>query len=169
MLTNDINFSDFFDKTINFLPKKLKNNETIKYLANLMNGEFNRLLNHNSSIEFNKIKFTEKDLAELIQIYKSNKINNKILKNVFEQMWNTGENPEKIIKDNNMSIVADTDELESTIYNIIEDNPKAVEDFLSGKEQSKKFLLGQVMKATKGQADPSVSNSLINKILDKKK
>ena len=169
LLTNDINFSDFFDKTINFLPKKLKNNETIKYLANLMNGEFNRLLNHNSSIEFNKIKFTEKDLAELIQIYKSNKINNKILKNVFEQMWNTGENPEKIIKDNNMSIVADTDELESTIYNIIEDNPKAVEDFLSGKEQSKKFLLGQVMKATKGQADPSVSNSLINKILDKKK
>ena len=169
LLTNDINFSDFFDKTINFLPKKLKNNETIKYLANLMNGEFNRLLNNNSSIEFNKIKFTEKDLAELIQIYKSNKINNKILKNVFEQMWNTGENPEKIIKDNNMSIVADTDELESTIYNIIEDNPKAVEDFLSGKEQSKKFLLGQVMKATKGQADPSVSNSLINKILDKKK
>ena len=70
-------------KIINFLPKKLKNNETIKYLANLMNGEFNRLLNNNSSIEFNKIKFTEKDLAELIQIYKSNKINNKILKNVF--------------------------------------------------------------------------------------
>jgi aspartyl-tRNA(Asn)/glutamyl-tRNA(Gln) amidotransferase subunit B len=175
LLTNDINFSDFFDKTINFLPKKIQNNETIKYLANLMNGEFNRLLNNNSSMEFNKIKFTEKDLAELIMIYKSSckyksyKINNKILKNVFEQMWHTGENPEKIIKDNNLSIVTDTDELESTIYNIIESNPKAVEDFLSGKEQSKKFLLGQVMKATKGQADPSVSNSLINKILDKKK
>ena len=169
LITNDINFSDFFDKTINFLPKNIKNNETIKYLANLMNGEFNRLLNNDSSMAFNKIKFTENDLAELIQIYKSNKINNKILKNVFEQMWNTGENPEKIIMDNNMSIVTDTDELESTIYNIIENNPKAVEDFLSGKEQSKKFLLGQVMKVTKGLADPSVSNSLINKILDKKK
>ena len=72
-----------------------------------MNGEFNRLLNNNSNMIFNKIKFTEKDLAELIQIYKSNKINNKILKNVFEQMWNTGENPEKIIitdvkSDNNL-------------------------------------------------------------------
>ena len=88
-----------------------------------------------------KIKFTENDLAELIQIYKSNKINNKILKNVFEQMWNTGEKPEKIIMDNNMSIVTDTDELESTIYNIIEDNPKAVEDFYLVKNNQKNSYL----------------------------
>ena len=167
LLTSDVNFSDFFESVINELQKNLDNRDYVKYTANLMNGEFNRLLNLKSN-NFDDIKFNSSDLANLILIYFENKINNKILKIVFEEMWNTGSKPEDIISSKNLGIISNTDELESTISTIIDNNPKAVEDFKAGKEQSKKFLLGQVMRETKGQADPKVSAELINKILENK-
>ena len=167
LLTSDVNFSDFFESVINELQQNLDNKDYVKYTANLMNGEFNRLLNLKSS-KFDDIKFNSSDLANLILIYFENKINNKILKTVFEEMWNTGSKPEDIISSKNLGIISNTDELERTISTIIDNNPKAVEDFKAGKEQSKKFLLGQVMRETKGQADPKVSAELINKILENK-
>ena len=167
LLTSDVNFSDFFESVINELQQNLDNKDYVKYTANLMNGEFNRLLNLKSN-NFDDIKFNSSDLANLILIYFENKINNKILKTVFEEMWDTGSKPEDIISSKNLGIISNTDELESTISNIIDNNPKAVEDFKAGKEQSKKFLLGQVMRETKGQADPKVSAELINKILENK-
>ena len=167
LLTSDVNFSDFFESVINELQQNLDNKDYVKYTANLMNGEFNRLLNLKSN-NFDDIKFNSSDLANLILIYFENKINNKILKIVFEEMWNTGSKPEDIISSKNLGIISNTDELESTISTIIDNNPKAVEDFKAGKEQSKKFLLGQVMRETKGQADPKVSAELINKILENK-
>ena len=167
LLTSDVNFSDFFESVINELQQNLDNKDYVKYTANLMNGEFNRLLNLKSS-NFDDIKFNSSDLVNLILIYFENKINNKILKTVFEEMWNTGSKPEDIISSKNLGIISNTDELESTISTIIDNNPKAVEDFKAGKEQSKKFLLGQVMRETKGQADPKVSAELINKILENK-
>ena len=167
LLTSDVNFSDFFESVINELQQNLDNKDYVKYTANLMNGEFNRLLNLKSS-NFDDIKFNSSDLANLILIYFENKINNKILKTVFEEMWHTGSKPEDIISSKNLGIISNTDELESTISTIIDNNPKAVEDFKAGKEQSKKFLLGQVMRETKGQADPKVSAELINKILENK-
>ena len=167
LLTSDVNFSDFFESVINELQQNLDNKDYVKYTANLMNGEFNRLLNLKSS-NFDDIKFNSSDLANLILIYFENKINNKILKTVFEEMWDTGSKPEDIISSKNLGIISNTDELESTISTIIDNNPKAVEDFKAGKEQSKKFLLGQVMRETKGQADPKVSTELINKILENK-
>ena len=133
-----------------------------------MNGEFSRLLNLDS-ISYVEIKFDPKDLSDLVTIYFQNKINNKILKTVLEEMWNTGSKPNDIITNKNLVIISDTNELEDKINNIIENNPKAVEDFKAGKEQSQKFLLGQVMKETKGQADPKISSEIINKILQTKK
>jgi len=165
LLTSDINFSNFFEETIK--PNN-KNNEYIKYIANLMNGEFSRLLNLNS-IAYVEIKFDPKDLSDLVAIYFENKINNKILKTVLEEMWDTGSKPNDIITNKNLVIISDSNELEDKINNIIENNPKAVEDFKAGKEQSQKFLLGQVMKETKGQADPKISSEIINKILQTKK
>ena len=169
LLSDEINFSNFFEETISNISKKFYNNETIKYIANIMNGEFNRLLNLDTDITFKNIKFEPKDLSKLIDIYNKNTINNKILKSVFEEMWNTGKKAEDIISSQNLGIISNSNELEDKINNIIENNPKAVEDFLAGKEQSKKFILGQVMKETKGQADPKISMELISKNLEQKK
>ena len=132
LLTSDVNFSDFFESVINELQQNLDNKDYVKYTANLMNGEFNRLLNLKSS-NFDDIKFNSSDLANLILIYFENKINNKILKTVFEEMWDTGSKPEDIISSKNLGIISNTDELESTISTIIDNNPKAVEDYKAGK------------------------------------
>ncbi len=169
LLSEDINFSDFFEETILSIDKKYQDNETIKYIANIMNGEFNRLLNLDSEMNVSDVKFIPKDLSKLVEIYKDNSINNKILKSVFEDMWNSGENAEEIISKQNLGIISNSNELEDKINNIIENNPKAVDDYIAGKEQSKKFLLGQVMKETKGQADPRISMEIISKILESKK
>ena len=169
LLSEDINFSDFFEETILSIDKKYQDNETIKYIANIMNGEFNRLLNLDSEMNVSDVKFNPKDLSKLVEIYKDNSINNKILKSVFEDMWNTGANAEEIISKQNLGIISNSNELEDKINNIIENNPKAVDDYIAGKEQSKKFLLGQVMKETKGQADPRISMEIISKILESKK
>ena len=93
----------------------------------------------------------------------------KILKTVFEEMWLTGKTSKQIISSKNLAIISNTKELEEKINNIIENNPKAVEDFKAGKEQSKKFLLGQVMRETKGQADPVISEEIITNLLEQKK
>ena len=169
LLSEDINFSDFFEETILSIDKKYQDNETIKYIANIMDGEFNRLLNLDSEMNVSDVKFNPKDLSKLVEIYKDNSINNKILKSVFEDMWNSGENAEEIISKQNLGIISNSNELEDKINNIIENNPKAVDDYIAGKEQSKKFLLGQVMKETKGQADPRISMEIISKILESKK
>ena len=169
LLANEINFSDFFEKTVLKLPEIYKNNETIKYVANLMNGEFNRLLNIDTSKNISEIKFRAEDLVDLVVSYKENKINNKILKTVFEEMWVTGNLPNEIISKKNLAIISNSEELEKKINNIIENNPKAVEDFKAGREQSKKFLLGQVMRETKGQADPVTSEEIITILLEQKK
>ena len=89
----------------------------------------------------------------MIDIYNKTTINNKILKSVFEEMWNTGKKTEDIISNQNLGIISNSNELEDKINNIIENNPKAVEDFWWN---SLKFILGQVMKETKGQADPKI-------------
>ena len=102
LLTSDINFSNFFEETIK--PNN-KNNEYIKYIANLMNGEFSRLLNLDS-ISYVEIKFDPKDLSDLVAIYFENKINNKILKTVLEEMWNTGSKPNDIITNKNLVIIS---------------------------------------------------------------
>jgi aspartyl-tRNA(Asn)/glutamyl-tRNA(Gln) amidotransferase subunit B len=167
LLTSDIDFSNFFEKVIDSYKNNKSDIESIKYIANLMNGEFNRLLNI-QSINFDELKFQPTDLANLVEIYFDKKINNKILKIVLEEMWNSGSKPKDIISNKKLAIISDTNELEDTISNIIENNPKAVEDFKAGKEQSQKFLLGQVMKETKGQADPKISSEIITKILEKK-
>jgi len=167
LLTSDIDFSNFFEKVIDSYKNNKSDIESIKYIANLMNGEFNRLLNI-QSINFDELKFQPSDLANLVEIYFDKKINNKILKIVLEEMWNSGSKPKDIISNKKLAIISDTNELEDTISNIIENNPKAVEDFKAGKEQSQKFLLGQVMKETKGQADPKISSEIITKILEKK-
>ena len=105
LLTSDVNFSDFFESVINELQQNLDNKDYVKYTANLMNGEFNRLLNLKSS-NFDDIKFNSSDLANLILIYFENKINNKILKTVFEEMWDTGSKPEDIISSKNLGIIS---------------------------------------------------------------
>ncbi|MEC9490909.1 MAG: Asp-tRNA(Asn)/Glu-tRNA(Gln) amidotransferase GatCAB subunit B, partial [Halanaerobiales bacterium] len=88
-------------------------------------------------------------------------ISGKIAKEVFEKMYNSGKEPETIVEEEGLKQISDQDELENIVDAIIEDNPDAVEDVENGKERAIGFLVGQVMKETRGKANPGLVNQML--------
>jgi aspartyl-tRNA(Asn)/glutamyl-tRNA(Gln) amidotransferase subunit B len=84
---------------------------------------------------------------------------------VFEEIFNTGKDPEAIIKEKGMVQISDTGALAAIIDKVLAANPQSVEDYRAGKEKAIGFLVGQVMKETKGQANPGVVNGLLKQKL----
>ena len=80
-------------------------------------------------------------------------------------MWKEGGNPEEIVKAQGLVQISDTAELSKLVDEVVGKNPKAVEDFKAGKKKAVGALVGQIMKATKGKANPRVINELLNKKL----
>jgi aspartyl-tRNA(Asn)/glutamyl-tRNA(Gln) amidotransferase subunit B len=87
-------------------------------------------------------------------------------KAVFEEMFNTGKPASEIIARKGLSQISDADEIDGTIGQIVAENPKAVEDYKAGKDTAIKFLVGQVMKATRGRANPQMATELLKKKLE---
>ena len=111
------------------------------------------------------LKITSNILAELIKLIDDNKISTTVGKEVFEEMFKTGNSPIKIVEEKGLSQISDTSELTSIIENILDTNPKSIEDFKLGKSKAAGFLMGQIMKATKGKANPKVANEMLAKAL----
>ncbi|OGH56266.1 MAG: glutaminyl-tRNA synthase (glutamine-hydrolyzing) subunit B [Candidatus Lindowbacteria bacterium RIFCSPLOWO2_12_FULL_62_27] len=104
-------------------------------------------------------------LADLLQIVASGEISGKISKDVFPIMFQTGKPPKEVIREHGLSLISDASSLAAPIAEVLKENPKAIEDFKSGKQAAIGFLVGQVMKKTRGQADPGlVAQELRKKI-----
>ncbi|HAA81601.1 MAG TPA: Asp-tRNA(Asn)/Glu-tRNA(Gln) amidotransferase GatCAB subunit B, partial [Thermoanaerobacter sp.] len=88
-------------------------------------------------------------------------------KTVFEEMFGTGKEPEVIVEEKGLKQIANEDELREIIKKVIAENPKSVEDYKNGKEKAMGFLVGQVMKATKGKANPQLTNQILKEELSK--
>ena len=98
-------------------------------------------------------------------IYKD-EISSKIAKMLIVDMFNTGGDPSTIVDENNWRQMSDDGELEKIVQQVISKNPKAVEDYKSGKQNALQFLAGQVMAATRGTAKPDKVHELLNKLLN---
>lgn len=105
-------------------------------------------------------------LAALLSQVSDGNINNKQAKEVFETMFETGEAPEQIIQRKGLAQVSDTGALDAIIRTVLADHPKSVEDYRNGRTQAMGFLVGQVMKASKGQANPGLVNQLLAAALE---
>lgn len=127
-----------------------------KEAANWLNGEMARLMNAESMSDVSKTQVTPGALAGLIDRFNKREINSNTAKQVFEAMWRTGGDPAQIIEERGLGMVSDSSSLEPVVERVIGANPAAVEDYMGGKETAVRFLMGQVMKETKGQADPPV-------------
>ena len=136
----------------------LKNERLIKKAVNWLVGDFQALkLNERSNL-------TGENLAELVKLIDEDEISSKIGKEIFAEVCG-GVPPSKIIKEKGLVQVSNDNELIKIIEKIILDNPKPVEDYRSGSEKVLGFFIGQVMKETKGQANPSKVNELVVKLL----
>lgn len=157
VITSSLALAEFFDATL----KKYPNAKTI---SNWIMGELLRLLNARNK-ELDVTGITPDGLASLLKLIEKGSISNKMGKEVFEAMFEEGKDPEQIVKEKGLSQISDEGQLSRIIDEVIAKNPKSVADFKSGKKQAIGFLVGQVMKATRGQANPGMVNTMLREKL----
>ena len=144
--------ADFFEATValaNGDPQRAKT------IANWMNGDFARLLNA-SGIEIEDSRVTPEGLSELIALIEGDTISGKTAKDVFQEMFNDGRMPRQIVDAAGLTQISSDDAISEAVARVIAENPKPVEDFRGGKDEAIKFLVGQVMRETKGRARPDI-------------
>ena len=159
VITSSRALGQFFDETV-----ALYNDP--KTVSNWIMVELLRLVN-TSGMDIEAIKVKPAGLAKLLQLISAETISGKIAKQVFEEMFNEGTDPEAIIKEKGLVQISDPGQLQKIIEEIIEKNPKSIEDYKAGKGKAMGFLVGQVMQATKGQANPGLVNKLLQEQLTK--
>jgi len=135
-----------------------------KYVANWMMGDLMKLLNEESrSIEDCPLKPGQ--LVEMLKLMDNGTISGKIAKTVFEEMYKTGKNAEVIDREKGLVQIIDTGAIEQAVDDVIAKYPAEVERFKAGEEKLTGFFVGQVMKITKGKANPQIVNELLRKKL----
>jgi len=142
----------------NTAQKILKNEKLVKKAVNWLVGDFQAIKSDS------KNDLTGENLAELVKLIDDGEISSKIGKEIFAEVCE-GKSPSEIIESKGLVQLSDDDELNSIIEKIIKENPKPVEDYRLGSEKVLGFFVGQVMKETKGQANPSKVNELVVKLL----
>lgn len=135
-----------------------------KVAGNWVMGDLSRALNERS-LTIEESPVSPGALAELVGLVEAGKITGKIAKDVFGKMFERGKGAEQVVEEEGLEVVGDADELGAILDGVIAGNPKAVEDYKAGKRKAKGALVGGVMKATKGQADPALVNRLIDEKL----
>lgn len=145
--------ADFFEAC-------LEHHRDAKGVSNWVMGELSRLLNAHG-IEITESNIKPRDLAKMLQLLEQGTISSKIAKTVFEEMFATGKDPEVIVKEKGLVQISDEGAIGAIVDRIIEANPQSVADFKAGKERAIGFLVGQVMKETKGKANPGMVNKLL--------
>lgn len=154
-LARDKQLSDFYHESL------LLFNSPIA-IANMVTNEVARELKHKS---IDELKFTPKDISELIKMIDDETISTKIAKQVFEEMVRSGENPTQIVTSKGLIQISDPAIILPIIDDVISTNSKNVEKFKNGNSKLFGFFVGQVLKATKGKGNPKVINELVKKRL----
>jgi len=157
VLTDSKDIADFFEATVN-------KHDDPKSVSNWVMGDLMRLLNE-ESLEINEADITADGLAKMLALMDDGTISSKIAKTVFEEMFKTGKDPDTIVEEKGLKQISDEDELGNVIDGVIENNPDAVADYKGGKDQAIGYLVGQVMKETRGKADPQLTNQMLREKL----
>ncbi len=150
-LARDENLSKFYEEALSLLNSPIN-------LANIVSNEVAREL---KQMQISELKFSAKQIAQLVKMIDDTTISNKIAKQVFEEMVKSGENPTKIVEDKGLVQISDPAKILPIIDEIIAKNPDNVAKFKAGNTKLLGFFVGQVLKATKGKGNPKVVNELV--------
>jgi aspartyl-tRNA(Asn)/glutamyl-tRNA(Gln) amidotransferase subunit B len=157
ILTSTKSLSAYYEETVSLFHEP-------KTVSNWVMGDLLRELKRDER-EIDQCPVTPQHLADMLAMTKTQTISGKIAKDVFEEMYRTGERPEKIVRDRGWVQILDEGEIEKAIEKAIDANPKQVEDYRKGKDKLFGFFVGEVMKQTKGKANPKLVNELLKKKL----
>ena len=156
VLVSDKALADFFEKTVKLYDRP-------KEVSNWMMGDLLRNLNENN-LELTESKITPELLVEMIKLIEDGIISGKIGKKVLPEIVLTGKQPSQIIKEKGLVKISSREELQGILEKVFSEHPKCVEDALAD-ENAVHFLVGQLMRTTKGKADPQLANQLIQEKL----
>lgn len=160
VLTLSNAMADFFEETA----KKCKDP---KAASNWLMGDISRLMNEKATTVDN-LKFTPNHLSELIKLINSGVISNNIGKKVLEDMFETGKNPKDVIEEKGLMQNNDEGFIIEVVNKILDSNPAAIEDYKNGKNRIIGFLVGMVLKETKGKANPQLVNKFVLEEINKR-
>lgn len=158
ILTADKATSDWFDRV-------MQHTKNAKAASNFIMGEMMRLLSE-QEITISESKVTPEKLAGIIALIDAKTISTGAGKQVFEIVFNEGDDPKKIVEEKGMAQVSDDSSLEGWAEEAIANNPKPVEEYKAGNPASINFLMGQVMKASRGKANPGAVMQMLKQKLD---
>ena len=157
LITSHKKLADIFEETIAL-------GAAPKEVSNWLMVEAMRLLKE-QEMDFDEISFSPSNLAKLIALIENQTINRTAAKEVFEVIFKEDIDPGKYVEEHGLKMTNDTGELEAIVKEAIEKSPKAVEDYRNGKEKALGAIVGQVMKASRGKANPQTVNKLIREML----
>jgi len=171
VIISDKELAQYFEQVISELKEKKQSGEIkseeerlVKLAANYIVSELQKHLVKNFQT-IKDVKITAENYAELIGIVSDGKINSSAAQTVLEEMYLTGGDPSQIIEEKNLAQMGDASEIEVMVDDVLNKNQKSVEDFKAGKQNALQFLMGQVMAASKGKANPGIVIEMLkNKI-----
>jgi len=159
LLIDNKELSDYYNLVV-------KHTNEYKTAANWVIVEMMAYLNK-ENISIDKNPLNPKHLADMIAMIKGGEISGKQAKVVFEEMMK-GKEPKKVVEEKGMKQVSDTGAILAIVNQVLDANPQSIEDFKNGKDRAVKFLMGQVMKLSKGQANPAMANQMVLEELKKR-
>jgi len=158
MIVENIEKAELFEKSL-----ELKQCSP-KIICNWILGDVSKYLNENSKL-ISETNITAQNFVELLHLIEDGKISNATGKSVFEEMLSTNKTPSQIIDEKGLIQISDESELEKVVQSIIDNNTKSIEDYNNGKTNALGFLVGQCMKATKGQGNPAKMKEILIKLI----
>jgi aspartyl-tRNA(Asn)/glutamyl-tRNA(Gln) amidotransferase subunit B len=169
----DENLANYFEKVVSELKSwhedrecKTSLPEVTKLCSNYISSDLQSLLKNEGGIVDLEKKITAENFAELVCMISEGDISSNIAKMVLAEMYNTQKDPSNIIQERGLSQITDNNEIENIIKEVLDKNPKAIEDYKSGKQNSFTFLVGQIMAASKGKANPRTVGEILKKKLE---
>jgi aspartyl-tRNA(Asn)/glutamyl-tRNA(Gln) amidotransferase subunit B len=157
LLVADRAVADYFEACASHAKRETSNAQVV---AHWMTGELFRLMN-DTGTAIERVKVRPGDLVGLIEMVSAGRVNQTTAKLVFAEMFETGQSPEAVVERQGLAQVSDAGALAAIVERVLDENPHQVADYMSGKEQIGRWLLGQVMKATRGQANPQVAQQVL--------
>ena len=169
LLTNSKAMADFYEQAAGLRQTAGESGAKFaKDISNWILGDLSRLLNL-QDLDINESPVSPEHLVELIGLVDQDTVSVSMAKTILEEAFETGGSPAQIVREKGYTQISDSSAVDLAVGEAIEANPQAVADYIGGKETAAKFLVGQVMKITKGQAKPDLVNELVVSALEKLK
>ncbi len=157
VITSDKSLSDYFEECLKLYKKP-------DLLANWLTGDIMAIMNQ-KDVSIGDLNLPAANLVDMLKMIDENKISGKIAKQILPEMIDAGQDASKIAQAKGLLQISDTSAIEEAVEVILKENPKPVEDFKKGKETALMYLVGQVMRFTKGKANPGIVNEILKRKL----